>query len=254
MTNLVGGCSNYRLVRLQRCLRWERISWYCAMDGLIVIRSTKLSYHIARTRLHDGVVASYHRALGERGWDSAITPEEERGLYKPGVGREKWRRSIHKISVQRTPKTIIKYYLEFYLFKITSLIHTQDWAVYACTSIYSSPVRVAEDYREFRQFAFRIGRAPFNPHLLCGFSFLSTRQYRLPGDEVSQHRPSTLGGIFWGVVVRRRSLIFVYIRDGNWPRFDLERLETAALRLAEEEALAQGQEVECQDKTMKERD
>jgi len=33
------------------------------MDGLIHIRSVTLSNHIARMRLTEGIVASYHRAL-----------------------------------------------------------------------------------------------------------------------------------------------------------------------------------------------
>jgi hypothetical protein len=47
------------------------------MDGLIVIRSAKLSNHIAGTRLHEGVVVSYHPGAEERGRDNAVTPEEE---------------------------------------------------------------------------------------------------------------------------------------------------------------------------------
>jgi hypothetical protein len=50
------------------------------MDGLIVIRSVTLSNHIARTLLPEGIVASYHRALGRHGRDNAITPEEVQEL------------------------------------------------------------------------------------------------------------------------------------------------------------------------------
>jgi hypothetical protein len=48
------------------------------------------------------------------------------------------------------------------------------------------------------------------------------------------------------VVVRRRSLIFIYIGPGPWHRFNLERWEEAALELVarEEGALVLGQEVE----------
>jgi hypothetical protein len=100
--------------------------------------------------------------------------------------------------------------------------------------------------REFQQFAFRIGRATFNSHLRCGVSFLSTREYRLPDAEISQHRRFTLRGIIRGVVVRRGSLIFLYIGDGQWHRFNLSQLETAALKLAVRElgALEEVQEVE----------
>jgi hypothetical protein len=47
------------------------------MDGLIVIRSVTLSNHIAKTQLPEGVVVSYHRALGGRGRDNTIIPEVE---------------------------------------------------------------------------------------------------------------------------------------------------------------------------------
>jgi len=124
---------------------------------------------------------------------------------------------------------IVKCYQEFNLFNITSLIHTRDWVLYAWTSILTSRVHTAEDCQESQQFAFRIGRAPVNPHLDCGFLFLSTQEYQLPGGEISQHRPFTLGGIFRGVVVRQWNLVFIYIGDGLWPRFDLTNLEEAAL-------------------------
>jgi hypothetical protein len=33
------------------------------MDGLILVRSVMLSNHVARTRLPEGIMASFHRAL-----------------------------------------------------------------------------------------------------------------------------------------------------------------------------------------------
>jgi hypothetical protein len=112
--------------------------------------------------------------------------------------------------------------------------------LYAWTSVHISRVRTATESREFRQIAFRIGRAPFNPHLRRGFPFLSTREYRLPGAQIAQHRRFTLRGVFRRVVVRRGNLIFVYIGDGNWHWFSLTDLEDAAiaLQLSEEIALA----------------
>jgi len=57
------------------------------------------------------------------------------------------------------------------------------------------------------------------------------------------------------VVTRRESLIFVYIGDGQWHSFDLERLEAAARELAtrESEALANGEEVESYAQIWRER-
>jgi hypothetical protein len=50
------------------------------MDGLIVNRGVTVSNHIAKTRIPEGVVVSYPRALGGCDRDNTITPEIERGL------------------------------------------------------------------------------------------------------------------------------------------------------------------------------
>jgi hypothetical protein len=62
--------------------------------------------------------------------------------------------------------------------------------------------------------------------------------------------------MFSGVVVQLRSLIFVYIGDGQWHFFNLERLEAVALELAawELSTRVEGQEVESQDKTRREKE
>jgi hypothetical protein len=46
---------------------------------------------------------------------------------------------------------------------------------------------------------------------------------------------------------RQGNLMFVYIGEGNWHRFNLEELEAAALELARRQvvALEEGQQVEC---------
>jgi hypothetical protein len=100
--------------------------------------------------------------------------------------------SIYKIRFQRTPKTILKHYLEFYLFKITSLLHTGDWVIYAWTLIFTGRVSTPESCREFQHLAFQIGIAPINTHLHCSCSFLSTREYRLSGAAICQNWRSTL--------------------------------------------------------------
>jgi hypothetical protein len=111
------------------------ISWDGWPDA---IRSETLSNHITGTQLPESVVPSCYRVLRRHGQDNAITPEEDRGLQRASVGRRIERRIIHKISFQRTPMTIIKYFYEFYLFKMTSLIPTWDWAVHVWTSIYTN--------------------------------------------------------------------------------------------------------------------
>jgi len=71
---------------------------------------------------------------------------------------------------------------------------------------------------------FSIGTAPFNPHLPCGISFLRTREHRISGVEISQHRGTTIQGIFQGVVVQQGSWVFVYTRHRHWRQFVLEAL------------------------------
>ena len=70
-----------------RYLKNDRISWYLAKDGWILIRTVTLSNHIGGTRYPEGIVASYHPALRGRGGDNAITPEEVQWLYRASVGR-----------------------------------------------------------------------------------------------------------------------------------------------------------------------
>ena len=79
------------------------------MDGLILIRSVTLSNHVARTRLPDGVVASYHRALGGAGEIVLSHLRRNEGYKEPAVV-EGIRSRINEISFQRTPKMILKSY------------------------------------------------------------------------------------------------------------------------------------------------
>jgi len=180
------------------------------------------------------------------GWVNGITPEERAKAIKSQRCSKTSGDIIHMICFQRTPKTILKYYLQFYLFKITSLNDTRDWALYAWTSLYSSWVRNVEGCRKFRQLAFRIARAPFNPQLWFNFSSLSDAEYRLPGAEISQHHHFTLGGMFPVVIRPMNRLIFGYIGDDQWHRFDFEKFEEATFELAccKLGGLTQGQEVE----------
>jgi hypothetical protein len=78
------------------------------MDGLIIIRSTVLSYHIARTRILEGVVASYFWALRGHGRDNAITSNRRERAIKSQCWSKELEDIIHKISFQRTLKTILK--------------------------------------------------------------------------------------------------------------------------------------------------
>jgi hypothetical protein len=125
---------------------------------------------------------------------------------------------------------------------ITSLINLCEWPLYAWTSLYTCRIRTATESRLVRQSSCSIGRGAFNPHLESGFSFLRVREHRVPGAQISEYRETTIRGIFRGVVIRRRSLIYLHTGDDCWKRYDLE----AFARL--------GREVECQKETRRERE
>jgi len=114
-----------------------------------------------------------------------------------GMLRGEAARNIQHIA----PKTILKYYSEFYVFHITSLIHTRNWVTYASTPIHTNEVCTAPGCRVVRHSSFSIGRAPFIPHLPGGILFLQAREYQLPGAMVSEVRRTAMGGIFRGAVV-----------------------------------------------------
>jgi hypothetical protein len=67
-----------------------------------------LSNHIARARLPEDVVASYHPGARGRGRDHATTPKvEEKDILTQHWSKELGN-MIHKTSLQRTPKMILK--------------------------------------------------------------------------------------------------------------------------------------------------
>jgi hypothetical protein len=113
---------------------------------------------------------------------------------------------------------------------ITSLIHLRDQAIYVWTTLDTIRIRTSEDCRVVRKFAYSIGRSTPNPDLPSGFSFLSTREYRVPGATVSEHRCTTIGGVGKRVAFRRGSLIYIYLADGHWRRFDFGRSWTSESR------------------------
>jgi len=141
---------------------------------------------------------------------------------------------------RRQSENIIKNAI-YSLFKITSLINTRDWVLYSWTSLYTCPVCTATKSRVFRQSSFSIGRAPVNPYVPGGFSFLRVQEYLVSGTTMCQHRHTTIQVIFQGLVIRRRSLIILYLGDSSWRSFDLKVLAS------------QGQEVEFQKETRRER-
>jgi hypothetical protein len=157
-------------------------------------------------------------------------------------GEKKRRRSSIPQSTVREPKKIFKYYSEFYLLKITFLIHLCDWALYVWTSLHTRWVRTATGFRTIRESSIHVGSAPLNPHLPTGVPFLRRREYWGHGATVFEYRSFTVWRIIPGLVVWRGSLIFVYIGDGHWRRLDL----IAHARLV--------QEVELQEQTRRERE
>jgi len=137
--------------------------------------------------------------------------------------------------------TILLRILSISTFIITSLINTCEWAFDVWISLHTSRVRTATDSRVSREITPSVGRGPFNPHVPGGFSFLRTREYWLPGAQISEHKRFNIRGVLQSVVIERRGLIFIHLGDEHWRRFDLAALAT------------RGQEVECQQKLRRER-
>jgi len=132
---------------------------------------------------------------------------------------------------------MIKYYSEFDLFKITSLIHTRKWALYISTSLYTCQMRTATPCRVFRLSACSVSREPLNPHLQDNFLLLPPQEYRLPGAEILQHLCNTIRGIFRGVVIQRRSIMFRYLGNSQWRFFELESLARRAQEVQSQEEI-----------------
>jgi len=124
---------------------------------------------------------------------------------------------------------------------ISSLINLRDHPLYAWTQSYTIRVCTSAGCRVVRQSSVQFARAQFNPHLPSGFTFCATREHRLPGVTVSEHRLVTIRGVFRGPAVRRGSLILIYREDGLWYRFRSGVL------------IVQEREVESKDQTRKER-
>ena len=82
-------------------------------------------------------------------------------------------------------------------------------------------IRSATDCRIVRSVTLSAGRSTFNPHLPSGFLFLRTQEYRLPGVAALDHWRTTIRGVCQAVVARQGNLIFLYIGEGHWRRFDL---------------------------------
>ena len=102
---------------------------------------------------------------------------------------------------------------------ISSLINLRDHPVYTWSRVYTFQIRSASDSRVVRQSSIEFTQAQFNPHLPSGFSFRTTRDHRLPGVTVHEHRIVTIQGIFRGPVVRRGGVIYIYRGQGLWYRF-----------------------------------
>jgi len=86
-----------------------------------------------------------------------------------------------------------------------------------------------------------IGRRWYNPHLPRRSGLLRTREYGLPGVEISEHWRVNIREVGRGVVTRRRSIVLLYEGESLWRRFDFLRF------------CYKVQEVESKDKSRKER-
>jgi len=143
-----------------------------------------------------------------------------RRLYKRRCSSVGLRDINQQVNIQNTEEDlkILLRILSITLFKISSqdLLSTRDYAFYAWTQIHTIRVRTASSCRIIRQPALQFGRAAFNPHLSSGVTFLQTREYRLPGAEISSHRAITIRRVFRWLVVQRGTTVYIYGGDGLW--------------------------------------
>jgi hypothetical protein len=113
---------------------------------------------------------------------------------------------------------------------ISSLIHLCDQGFYVWTTVDTIPLCSATNSCVIRRSSYSIGRSTLNPHLRSGFSFLSSREYQLPGIEISEYQRTSIRGVGRRVAFRRNSPTYLYVSDGNWRRFDFGRSWTSVSR------------------------
>jgi len=130
--------------------------------------------------------------------------------------------TVHNQNTEDDLKILLRIQSTFTI-TILSLIHLRDLAVYVWTTLDTIRISCGTGCQVIRRFAYSIGRSTFNPHLPSRFSFLSTREYRLSGVEVSEYRRTTIRAEGRRVAVRRGSLVYLYLGDGLWRWFDFGR-------------------------------
>jgi len=129
------------------------------------------------------------------------------------MGRASW--SHNPQSTIRIPKTILKYYSEFYVFTISSIHHTYDLSLYAWFEIDTISVRTPEGCQNFRRFDIRFWRVLFNPYLPRHSTIPYFGRHLLQGTSVSIIRTTSLQGVFWKLFVSRRGMVFQQGRTVN---------------------------------------
>ena len=132
-------------------------------------------------------------------------------MYKPSkttTERSHWsstertNSSSNPQSTSRTPKSILKYYQEFYLHftTIPPLTHLLNQALYAWTAVDKTSICTPEEGQTIQRFNFSIGRATFNPHHPSGVLFHAFNRHRLPSTLVLLYRVVTIWRMFGRLV------------------------------------------------------
>jgi len=155
-------------------------------------------------------IASYYRVHVEMAWrdcNEATMRSEviaskygrtnpQRWLERGGIAPAmRWTSSSSNPQATiRTPKMIVKYYLEFYLHRtiIPSLIHLHDQASYAWIQTDTISIHTEEECRTLRRFHISFGGLTFNSHHPCGIHLHRIYRYQLPGTSVFIYRVITV--------------------------------------------------------------
>jgi len=154
------------------------LTWYCAMDGPILIRSIMLWNHIAWTQWPIGSVAVITRHMNI-GYDATAmmlpwalssscrstgVQDPRRQLYRDNIVS-----TMRRTNSSSNPQSTIIYteddlkilfrFLSTNSFKTTSLYHPHDHALYVWTQIDTIAIRTPKEHWTFRPSYFWIGRA-----------------------------------------------------------------------------------------------
>jgi len=160
--------------------------------------------------------------------DAVITLShlEENGCYKKVASFEGLKGTSSTTLPFRDTKDDWKILLRILSLQTSSFLLSFTFKIRRCMScqqLTQSRIRSGTSCCDIRRISLSVGRITYNSHLPSGFSFLQTREYQQSGADVLEHGRTTIPGVGRKVVGWEGILVFLYISNGNWMRFNLGR-------------------------------